>query len=124
MAGGLAAIPVPGLDFVVNLAVIIEEIAHYKNTFNFKNLDDSILPKLRTAELLSSKKEIGKALFMSLQRSAAIAVVVITIAYVDVMLPVVGSITSSGKTGILLHTLLSNKLEDFVHDANIVNDSI
>ncbi|XP_024295316.1 interferon-inducible GTPase 5 [Oncorhynchus tshawytscha] len=126
VSGVVAAIPIPGLSFAVDVSILVIELKKYYNAFG---LDDESLQSLANrmnvpveelkAVLKSPlNKEINKDVVVKLLQSSVIAGVTV-VEYLFSNIPIVGSLTailiSFGTTEYMLRKCL-NELADDAHN--------
>lgn len=128
----IAAIPVPGLDILANIGILLKEIKHYVKVFGLDekelaSLKDFDYSQLKCKGMLSSKITKKDMLLILKQQYgklvATVGLVVLTSAS-DIVIPIVGSLVSSGANAALVYRFLISFLDDFRHDAIIVYEHI
>ena len=125
-AAGIALIPVPGLDVIVNTTLLIHEVQHYmsvfgvnrKSAYSLKDFDHSLL---KCTSLL--KPTFNMFLFVCTKIGTMTGLVLAT-SFLDLIIPLVGSIISSVATATVTYKFLDNMLQDLHHDAILINEHI
>ncbi|CAC5394056.1 unnamed protein product [Mytilus coruscus] len=121
-AAVITATPLPRLDFIANIGILVEEVKHYINVFG---LDDKILDtltgldrrQLKCTRFLVTGKELSKLIIAQLGKYAAILAVD---SAVDFILPIIGSVMSAGTSSVVTYRYLNRTLDDFRDDARFV----
>ncbi|XP_071180038.1 T-cell-specific guanine nucleotide triphosphate-binding protein 2-like [Mytilus edulis] len=128
----IAAIPVPGLDIVINIEILLNEIKHYVKVFGLDekelaSLKDFDYGQLKCKGVLSTK--ITKTDMFSIfsqqygKLVTTVGLVVLTSAG-DILMPILGSFLSSVANAELVYRFLNSVLDNFRHDAIIVYEHI
>lgn len=119
-AASVAAIPVPGVDLVLNMKIISDEVLHYKATFGMENLESSIAERLECSKYLNRDNlpSIIQASFPKYIGMMAVESVA------DVYFPIVGSLVSSVSTLGAVSMILKNVLDMFSRDAYKLDEII
>ena len=118
ISGGIAALPIPGLDVAVNIGVLVVAVNTYLRAFNLEearllSLKEEIICHLKTAlEILNMG--IQKFIIQNIAKFAAVSAVESVLEYV---LPVIGSILSMTVTGVMVYTFLRQVIRDLAEDA-------
>ncbi|CAG2241555.1 unnamed protein product [Mytilus edulis] len=117
-AAGIAAVPIPGLSAVANLAILAEEVNHYKNVFG---LTESILRAivgLQIVELHCAAFLVGSHLLtrVIVERLGNHWSLLVVEAYLHCLI-FIGQFISSGISAVLTYAFLSKILNDFRDDA-------
>ena len=126
-SASLAATPVPGLDVVLNLALICKEILLYHNTFGFGQQivmeisKDEYLRKKLSASSIIEIEAANKAMhvFVIIQLGKLGALMTIQSA-LDFIFPIIGSIVSGATAFAVTHNLLNRILDGCRDDAKLV----
>jgi len=126
-SAGLAAAPVPGLDVVLNLALICKEILLYHKTFGFgqqivKEISkDEYLRKKLSASSIIEIEAASKAMqtFVIIQLGKFGTLMAIESA-LDFIFPIIGSMVSGLTAGTVTYRLLTRILDGCRDDANLV----
>jgi uncharacterized protein (DUF697 family) len=130
-SAGLAALPVPGLDVVLNLALICKELLLYHKTFGFEQqivMDitqtDYISQKLTSSSIVkidAANEAMQKFLLIELGRLATLMAVQSAFDYI---LPIIGSLVSGLTAGGVTYRLLHRVLDGCRDDAKLVYDHL
>ncbi|XP_067268128.1 uncharacterized protein si:dkey-79i2.4 isoform X2 [Chanodichthys erythropterus] len=124
----VATVPLPGLSFAVDLAIVKKEAETYYSTFG---LDDPSLQKLcerygKTIEELKSLMKsplrfgINSASLLALLGAASLAVDENAVEYVVSLIPIIGSLMAGGMSYMTVSTMLKRVLNDIAEDARNV----
>ncbi len=124
----LATVPLPGLSFLADLAIVTKEIETYYSVFG---LDDPSLQKLcessgKTIEEFKSLMKsplsggINTAAILSLAGAASLFMVENTVEYVVSLVPLLGSLVAGGMSYMTVSTMLKKALYDIAEDARNV----
>ncbi|XP_076113651.1 interferon-inducible GTPase 5-like [Mytilus galloprovincialis] len=121
-AASVAAIPIPGIDLVANIAILVEEVLHYIRVFGLgkkklDTLEGFDRNQLNCAGFLDPGVDMGKVILMQLGKLVAILAVE---SVADIFLPIIGSIISAGTSAVFTYRYLSRTLRDFRDDAVVV----
>ncbi|XP_035591282.1 interferon-inducible GTPase 5-like isoform X1 [Oncorhynchus keta] len=127
VSGFVAAIPIPGLSFAVDVSILVIEIKKYYNAFG---LDDESLQRLANrmnvpveelkAVLKSPlNKEINKDVVVKLLQSAVLAGVTV-VEYLFSNIPIVGSLAAAGISFGTTYYMLRKCLNELADDAHNV----
>ncbi|KAM9464874.1 interferon-inducible GTPase 5-like isoform 1-T1 [Salvelinus alpinus] len=127
VSGSVAAIPIPGLSFAVDVSILVIEIKKYYNSFG---LDDESLQSLANrmnvpveelkAVLKSPlNKEISKDVVVKLLQSAVLAGVML-VEYLFSNIPIVGSFAAAGISYGTTYYMLKKCLNELADDAHNV----
>ncbi|VDI21703.1 Hypothetical predicted protein [Mytilus galloprovincialis] len=124
-AACIAAAPVPGLDVVANLALLVEEVVHYINVFGLSKerlealdgLDRKILNCASFHIQDLPGMDLAKVIIAQLGKYVAIFTIE---SVADIFLPIIGSIVSAGTSAVFTYRYLSRTLDNFRDDARIV----
>jgi uncharacterized protein (DUF697 family)/GTPase Era involved in 16S rRNA processing len=125
-AATVAAIPLPGLDVVVNTALLVEEVRHYMSVFgverervnSLKDFDHSLL---KCTYLL--KPNINMVLVV-VTKIGAFTALLLASSVLDLILPLVGSVISSVTTATMTYMFLESTLHDIKYDALLIYEHI
>ena len=126
LVAGVAAIPVPGVDVAINTVLLIHEVCHYmsvfainrKRVYSLRNFDHSLL-KCRT--LLEPNLDMAVFVFTKIGTYATLAFVQ---SFMDLILPLIGSVISSATAARLTYRFLCDVLQDIYHDAVVIYEHI
>ncbi len=124
----VAAVPVPGLSFAVDAALIAEELRKYYSVFG---LDDPSLQKLceRSGKTIEEFKSLMKsplsggintASILSLAGAASLFMAENTVKYVVSLVPLLGSLVAGGMSYMTVSAMLKKALNDIAEDARNV----
>lgn len=121
----IAAAPVPGLDVVANIALLVEEVVHYINVFGLSKerlealdgLDRKILNCASFHIQDLPGMDLAKVIIAQLGKYIAIFTIE---SVADIFLPIIGSIVSAGTSAVFTYRYLSRTLDNFRDDARIV----
>ncbi|XP_067268079.1 interferon-inducible GTPase 5-like [Chanodichthys erythropterus] len=124
----VATVPIPGLSFAVDLAIVKEQTEMYYSAFG---LDDTSLQKLceksgqSIEEMKSQMKSslrfgINPASILTLLGAASLAVAEDVVEYVVSLIPIIGSVVAGGMSYMTVSTMLKRALNDIAEDARNV----
>lgn len=111
LSGGVAAIPIPGLDMAVKVGIVGQEIRNYARVFELDKPHAKIVPNLKH---MMFQEDIGNMTcwkFIATQSLRALSKISLSaaISELDIIIPVVGSIIAAcGNAGLVGACLLSN----------------
>lgn len=125
----VAASPIPGIDLIANINILVNEIKHYIAMFGLtdkqiRKISYRDQKQLRCREFfgLRSEKWIRETVEALFIQKYYILFTTLTIS--DIFLPIVGSIVSSATTATIVNNLLNEILENLQQDAIFVYDLI
>ena len=126
IAAGVAAVPVPGVDFAVNIGILVHEVRHYMRVFRVEpervnTLEDFDQSLLKCRSLL--KPNVDIALFVG-TKIATYATVLFVQSFIDLFLPIVGSVISSVTAASYTYKFLVDILQDIKDDAVLIYEHI
>lgn len=121
-AAGIAATPIPAIDLVANITLLVDEMIHYIDAFGLgerrmQALESFDRSQLKCNELLFPTIEFS--VFVVNKLGVYIGVMVAE-NFLDLLLPFVGSVISGVTSAAITYKFLKNILEDLRHDAFIV----
>ena len=126
-SAGLAACPVPGLDVVLNLALICKEISFYHTTFGFglaivKGLskNDYLRKKLSASYIIKIEAASKAMQTFVIQELRKLGTLMAIESALDWIFPIIGSIVSGGTAFAVTRSLLTRILDDCRDDAKLV----
>jgi GTP-binding protein EngB required for normal cell division len=123
LAASIAATPLPAVDVAANIVLLSKEVGHYMHVFevqpefvnSLKGFDQSLL-KSRSM-LIPTFKMIPFIIF----KLGTYVTVLIAQSWLDLILPLVGSIVSAATASWVTYTFLDDMLEDLKHDAMLIH---
>ena len=123
LVGGIAATPLPVVDLAANIALLSKEVGHYMHVFevqpefvnSLKGFDQSLL-KCRSM-LTPAFKMIPFIMF----KLGTHATVLMAQSWLDLILPLVGSVVSAATASWVSYTFLDDMLQDLKHDAMLIH---
>jgi GTP-binding protein EngB required for normal cell division len=123
LAAGIAATPVPVVDVAANFALLSKEVGHYMHVFevqpeflnSLKDFDQSLL-KCRSL-FTPTFKMIPFIPF----KLGTYATLLISQSWLDLILPLVGSVVSPATAAWATYTFLDDMLQDLKHDAMLIH---
>jgi uncharacterized protein (DUF697 family) len=126
LAAGIAAIPVPGGDVVINTVFLVHEVRHYMSVFGveqervnaLKDFDHSLL---KCRSLL--KPNFNIILFVGTE-IGIYAAMVLAQSFLDLIVPMVGSVISSATTAGVTYKFLDDILQDIKDDAALLHEHV
>jgi uncharacterized protein (DUF697 family) len=126
LAAGVAAIPVPGVDVAINIALLIHEVCHYmsvfainrKRVYSLRNFDHSLL-KCRSL----IEPSLDMVVFV-VTKIGTYATLLFVQSFFDLILPLIGSVISSATAARLTYRFLCDVLQDIYHDAVLIYEHI
>ena len=126
VTASIAAIPVPGLDVVINTALLVHEVCHYMSVFGINtgrvysltNFDHSLL---NCRSLL--EPNLDMAVFVA-TKIGTYATLLFVQSFFDLILPLIGSVISSATAARLTYRFLCDVLQDIYHDAVLIYEHI
>ncbi|XP_052105421.1 interferon-inducible GTPase 5-like [Mytilus californianus] len=133
ISAGVAAIPVPGLDVIADLAIIAHEIHFYMSEFGLdeeslkhlckktKTKYDQITESLKHSKSLLTEKNIIRTLFMKIVKTQAAEQVAGRFAK---YIPIIGSIVSSGVAYGACVKFLRSEIDLLEQDAHTLIDVV
>ncbi|XP_051949304.1 interferon-inducible GTPase 5-like [Xyrauchen texanus] len=124
----VAAVPVPGLSFIVDINIIKYEIEKYYNVFG---LDDPSLQKLceRSGKTVEELKNVMKSPLhhginassvLSLLGAASLLVSENTVEYICSLIPLLGTVVAGGMSYLTVSSMLKKALNELAEDARNV----
>lgn len=121
----ISAVPVPGLDMAINFGILVNEVRHYINVFglsrdhleSLKDFDHSLLKRRDFLSKSITSGVLINIIKQDLGNLAAMAVVVTASSFLDIFLPIVGSVISSVATAATVNRFLCGVLDDLRQDA-------
>lgn len=125
LSAGVATLPVPGLSFAADLAIIAVELRRYYNAFD---LDDPSLQLLsersgKTVEELKSRMKsplrhgINRETIVVLLHNSFLAISLQAVEYAVSFIPIIGSVAAGGISFYTVTTMLKRALNDIAKDA-------
>ena len=123
LAANVAAIPVPGVDVAINTVFLVHEVHHYMRVFGveqervnaLKDFDHSLL---KCRSLL--KPSFNMILFVG-KKIGIYAAMVLAQSFLDLIVPMVGSVISSAATAGVTYTFLDDILQDIKDEAVVLH---
>jgi GTP-binding protein EngB required for normal cell division len=123
LAAGIAASPLPGVDAAANFALLAKELDHYLHVFeiqpefvnSLKDFDRSLL------KCKSLTTQTFKMIPFIISKLGYYATVAVTQSWLEIMLPLVGSIVSAATASWATYTFLDDMLQDLKHDAMLIH---
>ena len=123
LAAGAAATPVPGVDAAANFALLASEMNHYMHVFgvqpefvnSLKDFDQSLL---KCRSLIAPT---FKMIPFIIPKLGTYATVILAQSWIDLILPLVGSIVSAATAAWVAYTFLDEMLQDLKHDAMLIH---
>ncbi|RXN04512.1 interferon-inducible GTPase 5-like protein [Labeo rohita] len=123
-----ATVPIPGLSFALDLAIVTREIETYYSTFG---LDDTSLQKLcerswkTTEEFRSLMKSplsgvINPSSILYLVGAASLVVAENAVEYAVSLIPILGTMVAGGMSYVTVSKMLKRALDDIAEDARNV----
>lgn len=112
-AAGVAALPVPALDVAVNIGIIAVEVMHYRTTFGMVDVESSIAEQLKCSKYLS-KGDLSPIIMSAFPKYFALMAAE---SAADFIIPLIGSVISSGTAFVATTKILRGILDMFVDDA-------
>ncbi|XP_064605753.1 interferon-gamma-inducible GTPase 10-like [Liolophura sinensis] len=129
MSGTVGAVPVPGIDLAVDLAIFVHEAKFYRKVFGLNEETLCKLAKEYDVDIDRFKRAMSKTGAMSLTKvgiKSALVASRIGLAFatktgltsvLEVVVPVIGSVISGGISFALTYGFLKKMLDDFASDA-------
>lgn len=122
----ISANPVPGVDVVVNIALLVLHLAHYIDSFGLsqksmqelKSFDRSVL---KCSKILLPGADMAAFVVAKL---GFFATIMVAENILDIFVPVIGSIISGATSAAITYRFLDGILKDIRHDAIIVYNHI
>ena len=126
LAASLAAIPVPVLDVAINTGVLVHEVRHYMSVFginrqrvySLKKFDHSLL---KCRSLLEPNLDMAVFVVTKIETYATLVFVQ---SFVDLILPLIGSVISSATAARVTYRFLDDMLQDANHDALLIYEHV
>lgn len=121
-AAAIAAIPIPGVDIALNIALLVEEMSHYINFFGLSNKKMKELESFDTSQLKCRKILIpgaDMAVFVTVRLGSYISIMAVE-NVLDLFLPILGSAISGATAAAVTYNFLNSILKDIRDDANVV----
>lgn len=122
----ISAEPIPFIDLVINLQLMINELHHYLDTFGIdlnkiESLSTDVKESLSAWNILTKS---GKALaiFITQQIGKAAAVAIVE-SVADLFIPIIGSLISAPTTFLVVNDFLSKNLDQLKEDAIVIYDN-
>ena len=123
LAASIAATPLPAVDVAANIVLLSKEVGHYMHVFevqqefvnSLKDFDQSLL---KCRSLLTPTFKMIPFIIVKL---GTYATVLIAQSWLDLILPLVGSIVSAATASWVTYTFLDDMLEDLKHDAMLIH---
>ncbi|CAG2186539.1 unnamed protein product [Mytilus edulis] len=118
-AAAIAATPVPGVDFALNITLLVEEVYHYINCLGLSATKMEHLENFDRSNLKCSKILLPKAKIASwvIVRLGFFASVMVAENVLDLILPFVGSLISGVTASAITYKFLNGVLDDIRDDA-------
>ncbi|CAC5387734.1 unnamed protein product [Mytilus coruscus] len=118
-AAAIAATPVPGVDFAVNVTLLVEEVNNYIKCFSLSAQKMESLENFDRSNLKCSKILVPKAKIATwvIFRLGIFATVMAAENVLDLLLPLVGSLISGVTTAAIAYKFLNGVLDDIRDDA-------
>ncbi|CAC5387738.1 unnamed protein product [Mytilus coruscus] len=118
IAAGFGAIPVPGVDIALNIALLIEEVIHYIHCFG---LSKYVLPASNSFD--SSRFKFNKSRIPNADIAAFIifrlgfnATLMMAENVLDITFPIIRSLISGSASAVVSYTFLNRFLDDIRND--------
>ena len=126
VAASIAAIPLPGVDVVVNIALLANEVYHYLSVFE---INRKRVNSLRNFDhlLLKSNFMLGPNFDMPdfvVKKIGLYGALLVVQSFTDLIFPLIGPVISSGTTAWLIYRFLCDVLQDIYHDAVLIYEHI
>ncbi|VDI81456.1 Hypothetical predicted protein [Mytilus galloprovincialis] len=124
-AAAISAEPIPIIDLVINIKLLIYELNHYIDTFGItmdiiESLPAEVKERLNVWSILT-KSGTALVVFITQQIGKAAAVVE---SLADFVFPIIGSLISAPTTYFIVRNFLSKHLDQMKEDAIIVYDNV
>ena len=121
-AASVAAIPLPIVDVAINTEILVHEVCHYMRVFGIEpesvntleNFDHSLL---KCKSLF--KPNVDMAVWIASKIGILVAMIVGT-SFLDVVLPIIGSVISSALAARVTYKFLNDTLRDIKDDAELI----
>lgn len=125
-SASIAAIPVPGLDVALNIALLVEEVMHYINVFGLSSKKMQALDSFDRRDLKCSRILIPSADMAAyvISRLGVYATIMVAESFLDLMVPFIGSLISGATSAFITYRFLNGILDDIRDDAIAVYDHI
>nr|XP_055075132.1 interferon-inducible GTPase 5-like [Misgurnus anguillicaudatus] len=128
LSAGLATIPLPGLSFLVDIAILNGEVQRYYSAFG---LDDPSLQMLckRSGKTIEELKNVMKSplhvginptTILSLLGAASLYVSENAVEYVCSLVPILGTVVAGGMSYFTITKMLKKALDELAEDAKNV----
>ena len=130
-SAGVAAVPVPGVDVALNIALICNEHLLYHKTFGFEqqivkdiSKSDDISQKLSSASIVTIEAASeAMQTFLLFELGKLVTLMAVQSAF-DYILPFIGSLVSGLTAGGITYRLLHRVLDSCRDDAKLVYDHL